>query len=91
MTKVSFTYQASDGGLSNTATVTINLAPAVVTPYVALGQMYLKAGRLGRAGRMAREALRWEPGHEEASELLVAAGDEPDERTDMQKGLFGSN
>jgi Flp pilus assembly protein TadD len=69
----------------------INLAPAAVAPYVALGQMYLKAGRLGRAGRMAREALRWEPGHEEASELLVAAGDEPDERDDFRQGVFRSS
>jgi len=69
----------------------INLAPAVVAPYVALGQMYLKAGRLGRAGRMAREALRWEPGHAEASELLVAAGDAPDERDDLQQGVFRSS
>ena len=69
----------------------INLAPALVSPYVALGQMYQKAGRLGRAGRMAREALRWEPGHPEASELLVAAGDAPDERDDLQAGVFRSS
>ena len=69
----------------------INLAPALVSPYVALGQMYLKAGRLGRAGRMAREALRWEPGHREASELLLAAGDAPDERDDLQQGVFRSS
>jgi DnaJ-domain-containing protein 1 len=71
--------------------LSINLAPAFVSPYVALGQMYLKAGRLGRAGRMAREALRWEPGHPEASELLVAAGDAPDERDDLQQGVFRSS
>ena len=69
----------------------INLAPAVVSPYVALGQMYRKAGRLGRAGRMAREALRWEPGHLEATELLAAAGDAPDERDDLQQGVFRSS
>ncbi len=68
----------------------INLSPTVVAPYVALGQMYLKAGRLGPAGRMAREALRWEPGHLEASELLVAAGDALDERGDLLQAVFGS-
>jgi len=66
----------------------IDLAPTVVSAYVALGKMYLKAGRLGRAGRMAREALRWEPEHLEASELLVAAGDAPDERGELQQGVF---
>jgi len=66
----------------------IDLAPTVVNAYVALGQMYLKAGRRGRAGRMAREALRWEPGHLEASDLLEAAGDAVDERDDLQQGVF---
>jgi tetratricopeptide (TPR) repeat protein len=66
----------------------IDLAPTVVSAYVALGQMYLKAGRLGRAGRMAREALRWEPDHLEASELLTAAGNTPDERGELQDGVF---
>jgi tetratricopeptide (TPR) repeat protein len=66
----------------------IDLAPTVVSAYVALGQMYLKAGRSGRAGRMAREALRWEPGHLEASELLKEAGDAPDERNELQEGVF---
>jgi tetratricopeptide (TPR) repeat protein len=59
------------------------LAPAAVGAYVGLGQLYLKSGRAGHAARMAREALRWEPGHLEASELLAAAGDagnEPDAR-----------
>jgi tetratricopeptide (TPR) repeat protein len=58
---------------------TIELSPTSVGAYVALGRMYLKAGRAGRAGEMAREALRWEPGHLEASELLAEAGDAPDE------------
>jgi tetratricopeptide (TPR) repeat protein len=66
----------------------IDLAPTAVSAYVALGQMYLKAGRLGRAGRMAREALRWEPDHLEASELLAEAGDAPDERGELQAGVF---
>ncbi len=69
----------------------IDLAPTVVAAYVALGQMYLKAGRQGRAGRMAREALRWEPGHLEAVELLAAAGDAVDERDDLQQGVFRSS
>ncbi len=69
----------------------IDLSPTVVGAYVALGQMYFKAGRLGRAGRMAREALRWEPGHLEASKLYAAAGDspdEPDEPRDLHRGVF---
>jgi tetratricopeptide (TPR) repeat protein len=69
----------------------IDLAPTVVAAYVALGQMYLKAGRLGRAGRMAREALRWEPGHLDASELYAAAGDsveEPDDPRELHRGVF---
>ena len=69
----------------------IDLAPTVVAGYVALGQMYLKAGRHGRAGRMAREALRWEPGHLEAAELSAAAGDAPDERDELQQGVFRSS
>ena len=67
----------------------IKLDPAVIKAYVVLGQMYIKAGKNARAGRMAREALRWEPGHPEASELLLAAGDETDEQDDLQKALFG--
>jgi len=66
----------------------IELAPTVVAAYIALGRMYLKAGRAGRAGRMAREALRWEPDHLEASELLAEAGDAPDERDELQQGVF---
>jgi tetratricopeptide (TPR) repeat protein len=69
----------------------IDLSPTAVAAYVALGQMYLKAGRMGRAGRMAREAMRWEPGHLEASELLAAAGDASDERDDIREGVFGSS
>jgi tetratricopeptide (TPR) repeat protein len=58
---------------------TIELSPTTVGAYVALGRMYLKGGRAEHAGQMAREALRWEPGHLEASELLAEAGDAPDE------------
>jgi len=66
----------------------IELAPTAVGAYIALGQMYLKAGRAGRAGRMAREALRWEPDHLEASQLLAAAGDAPDEHDELRQGVF---
>ena len=56
-----------------------NLAPTLVAGYVALGQMYLKSARASRAAKMAREALRWEPGHEGATELLRDAGSASDE------------
>lgn len=69
----------------------IDLAPTVVAAYVALGQMYLRAGRPGRALRMAREALRWEPDHIEASELLNEAGNVPEERGDLQQAVFGGS
>ena len=69
----------------------IDLAPTVVAAYVALGQMYLKAGRPGRALRMAKEALRWEPGHLEASELLGEAGNAPEERGDLMQAVFGGS
>jgi tetratricopeptide (TPR) repeat protein len=69
----------------------IELSPTSVAAYVALGQMYLKAGRAGRAGRMAHEALRWEPAHVEASELLAAAGGTSDDREDIRVGVFGSS
>jgi tetratricopeptide (TPR) repeat protein len=69
----------------------IDLSPTTVAAYVALGQMYFKAGRAGRAGRMAREALRWEPGHIEAGELLAAAGGASDDGEDIRVGVFGSS
>jgi tetratricopeptide (TPR) repeat protein len=70
----------------------IELAPTSIVAYVALAQMYLKAGRPGRAIRMAREALRWEPGHLEASEILIEAGDAPtDERDDLKRAIFGGS
>ena len=69
----------------------IDLAPTAVSAYVALGQMYLRAGKTGRAGRMAREAMRWEPGHVEASELLASAGGDADDRADIRQGVFGSS
>jgi tetratricopeptide (TPR) repeat protein len=69
----------------------IDLSPTAVAAYVALGQMYLRAGRTGRAGRMAKEAMRWEPGHLEASELLDAAGGTADDREDIRQSVFGSS
>jgi len=57
----------------------INLAPTLVEGYLALGQMYLKSSLASRAAKMAREALRWEPGHEGAKELLRDAGSGSDE------------
>jgi len=69
----------------------IELSPTLASAYVALGQMYLKAGRSGRAARMAREAMRWEPGHLEASEILAAAGNAATEdRDDLRTAVFGS-
>ena len=70
----------------------VELAPTLVAAYVALGQMYLKAGRAGRAAKMAREALRWEPGHLEATEILEQAGSAAaDERDDHRGALFGGS
>jgi curved DNA-binding protein CbpA len=57
----------------------IELAPTDVSPYVALAQLYQRAGRAGPAARIAREALRWEPDHDEARRLLDKLGDPPDE------------
>lgn len=70
----------------------VNLSPTLVDGYVALGQMYLRAGRPGRAARMAREALRWEPGHVEASELLARAGSAADEvEGGALRAIFGGS
>src|SRR5262249_52735581 len=64
----------------------IELTPTSVAAYLALAQMYLKAGRPGRAVRMAKEALRWEPGHLGASEILVQAGSAAaDDRDDIKR------
>lgn len=68
----------------------LDLSPTLTAGYVALGQMYLRAGRPGRAARMAREALRWEPGHAEAAALLTEAGDAPDEPQEGgSRAVFG--
>ncbi len=69
----------------------VELYPASVAAYVALGQMYLRAGRPGPAARMAREAMRWEPGHIEAGELLDAAGGAADDPSDFRQSLFRSS
>jgi curved DNA-binding protein CbpA len=57
----------------------IELAPTDVTSYVALAQLYQRAGRAGAAVRIAKEALRWEPDHIEAREVLDALRDAPEE------------
>ncbi|HZN54880.1 MAG TPA: DnaJ domain-containing protein [Candidatus Polarisedimenticolaceae bacterium] len=69
----------------------VELAPTLVAAYVALGQMYLRAGRAGRAARMAREALRWEPSYVDASALLTEAGNAADDREDLRRGVFRSS
>lgn len=68
--------------------VAIELSPTSVAAYVALGQMYFKGGRMGRAQRLAREALRWEPGHPEAAELLDASSHVPEDREDFRTPIF---
>jgi DnaJ-domain-containing protein 1 len=68
----------------------VTLSPSLVAGYVALSSMYVKAGRPGRGARMAREALRWEPGNAEASTLLAEAGNAPDENEDDAfRSVFG--
>ena len=68
----------------------VDLAPTLTAGYVALGQMYLRAGHPGRASKMAREALRWEPANVEASALLAEAGNLPDEaQSPASRGIFG--
>lgn len=57
----------------------IELAPTDVAPYVALAQLYQRAGRAAPALRVAREALRWEPDHAEARALVETIGDVPEE------------
>lgn len=70
----------------------IELAPTTTVAYVTLAQMYLKAERPGRAARMAREALRWEPGQAEAMAVIAEAGDvRGDERDDLRRGIFGGS
>jgi tetratricopeptide (TPR) repeat protein len=68
----------------------IDLAPTLVAGYVTLGQMYLRAGHPGRASRMAREGLRWEPENAAASALLAESGNLPDEtEVPASRAIFG--
>lgn len=55
------------------------LAPMNVAPYLALAQMYARAGRNGPAARALREILRWEPDHAEAVGMLRELGSVQDE------------
>src|SRR5207249_1635073 len=68
----------------------VDLSPTLVAGYVALGQMYLRAGHPARASRMAREAMRWEPSNASASALLSESGDVPDEAgSATARAIFG--
>lgn len=51
-----------------------DLDPSNVETYVALGQVYARTGRPRVAEQMYREALRWQPDHPEAKELLREMG-----------------
>ncbi|HKQ61350.1 MAG TPA: DnaJ domain-containing protein [Candidatus Polarisedimenticolaceae bacterium] len=46
------------------------LEPALADGYFALAQLYERAGRTTDAAGMLREALRWDPAHGEAAEML---------------------
>ena len=50
------------------------LEPASTAAYLALGQIYARAGRTLHAAAMFREALRWDPGNVQASRLLAELG-----------------
>jgi tetratricopeptide (TPR) repeat protein len=50
------------------------LAPASFAAYLALGHLYLRAGRQVPAAMMFREVLRWEPSHPEATDLIAGLG-----------------
>ncbi len=69
----------------------LELSPALVGGYVALGHLYHRAGKVERAARMAREALRWEPGHTEAEKLLSQTGNAPDDTEPLTKAVFGTS
>ncbi len=51
-----------------------SLDPAHAETYVALGYVYARTGRTDEAETMYREALRWQPGHPEATERLKEMG-----------------
>jgi curved DNA-binding protein CbpA len=50
------------------------LEPASTAAYLALGQIYARAGRTLHAADMFREVLRWDPGSAQASRLLSELG-----------------
>jgi tetratricopeptide (TPR) repeat protein len=50
------------------------LEPASTAAYLALGQIYARAGRSVHAATMFREVLRWDPGSAQASSLLAELG-----------------
>lgn len=53
---------------------TTELEPASTAAYLALGQIYARAGRTPHAAAMFREALRWDPGNAQASAHLAELG-----------------
>lgn len=53
----------------------VEIEPTRVAAYVALGEMYQRAGKPAHAARMFREVMRWEPDHVEASQLLHGVKD----------------
>lgn len=50
------------------------LEPTSIGAYLALGQMYQRAGHQAHAVRMYREVLRWDPAHVRALEALAGIG-----------------
>jgi tetratricopeptide (TPR) repeat protein len=68
---------------------TVEIEPTRVAAYLALGEMYQRAGRMVHAARRFREVLRWEPDHIEASRLLHEVGD-PDGDVEFLKPVFTS-
>ena len=50
------------------------LDPSAIETYLALGELYERAGRPKDAARAYDEALRWEPGHEEATRRRKSLG-----------------
>ena len=54
---------------------TNRIDPALTDGYVALGELYLKKNRNADAVKLFREALRWEPGHIDATTHLKELGE----------------
>lgn len=69
----------------------IDLSPTLVPAFLALGQLYHRAGRNGPAIAMLREVIRWEPGHAEAAALLAELGAPagPSDEPAGKRGFFG--